>query len=109
VPAAAALVTVSATIALADFPTLFLIDAGAAEALAIAYLAAFATIPTAIAFAVFAELPLMVALVAKIGAVVFVACFLNKRFHRCSAVCNAGTDRRSRGNRNGCQGNRSCN
>ena len=50
-------------------PPLFLIDAGAAEALAIAYLAAFATIAATIAFAVFAELPLVVALIAKVRAV----------------------------------------
>ena len=97
--AAATIVAVSAAIALADFPALFLIDTGAAEALAIAYLSAFATIAATIAFAVLAELPLIVALIAKVRAAVAGVCFLNKGFHLGGAVRKAETDGCSRGNR----------
>ena len=89
--AAATIVAVSAAIALADFPALFLIDTGAAEALAIAYLSACAAIPPTIAFAFFAELPLIVALIAKVRAAVAGGRFLNKRFHFGGAVRKAET------------------
>ena len=97
--AAATIVAVSAAIALADFTALFLIDTGAAEALAIAYLSAFAAIPPTVAFAFFAELPLIVALIAKVRAAVAGGRFLNKRFHLGGAVRKVETHGCSRGNR----------
>jgi hypothetical protein len=109
VPPAVTLVTISAAITLADFSPFLLIDAGTAQALAIAYLAAFATIAATIAFAILAELLLIVALIAKIRAVVAGGRFLNKRFHLGGAVRKAGADRCSRGNRNACEDTRSCN
>jgi hypothetical protein len=91
--ASAALVVIATAIALSDFAAFFLVDAGAAQALAIAYLSAFAMIAATVAFADLVELLLVGAFVTKIGAAVAVAGFLNRRLHFGDASCQARADR----------------